>query len=111
MKVKYPNYRQALSLMNDYQFLIGKPFETELLDNAVKQILVAPYSSILQWQFLRDVNRGIYPTSALHICKDGRFDVLVLSELKKNDKGGFLWKDLRSYLREHNHPFDMSKYN
>ena len=106
MKVKYLNYQQAEILERQFQFIIGRPFDKNENEALVKATMVAPYSPILQWQFLRDIQRGMDHASALSICKNGRFDIIVISNQLKTNKDGFTVKDLRSYIQEH----DLTNY-
>jgi len=114
MKIKYLNYSQAKAICNDYQYLVGRPYEntdnnTES-NNIVHQVVTAPYSRILQWQFMRSVVRGVSPEQAIEICPNGRYDVLVLPEQDRRAIS-FRMKSLRSYLSEHGIDYNQEIYN
>lgn len=102
MKVKYYNYKQAVALSERFQELVGKPFDKDNEENQVKQVTIAPYSRIIQWQFVRAITHGVSLEEALTLCVNKRYDVIVIASKLKNNEGGFHIKSLSSYLTEHN---------
>jgi len=111
MKIKYFNYSQAKAISNDFQHLIGRPYEKELLtEKLVGSIMIAPYSRILQWQFMRMLLRGTTHEEALSICPNGRFDLLVVPDRDVYTPVGYDVKTLRNYLEEHNLEFNTEMY-
>jgi hypothetical protein len=113
MKIKYLNYSQAQAICADYQHLVGKPFESDTtVPAAVKHVIIAPYSRILQWQFVRSLYRGMPYDEALGICRNGRYDVLVLPDTEYKPAQQSLYaKTLRDYLDDHGVPFNPGDYN
>jgi hypothetical protein len=113
MKIKYLNYSQAQAICSDHQHIVGQPFEKTPGEPArVSSVLIAPYSRILQWQFVRSLYRGVPHEEALSICRNGRYDVLVLPDtVYKPAQQSLNVKTLRDYLQEHGVPFDPGAYN
>lgn len=114
MKIKYFNYSQAKAISADYQHIVGMPFEKESNEHQaieVQQVIVAPYSRILQWQFLRSLLRGMPHEEALSICPNGRYDVLVLPNEQPHPSLGFRMKTLRNYLQDQELAFNPDIYN
>ena len=103
MKVKYLTLSQAIAIGNEYQYLVGRPFEKDNpLSALIEQIVVAPYSKIMQWEFLRRLAKGSPWAEAIEICVNRRYDVLILpADYSRNNKT-FGVKELRRYLEEFN---------
>ncbi len=101
MKVKYLNYEQAAALSENFQRLVGRPFNRGGQENFVRQVVIAPYSRIIQWQFVRSVIKGTPPDEALTLCVNNRYDVILLSSRLKNEDGAYEIKTLGNYLAEH----------
>lgn len=101
MKVKYMKYKQAIAECLQHQSLIGQPFDKELASaGTVKHVLIAPYSRILQWHFLSSVFEGTDPSQAIAICRDGKYDVVVISSKYNPVQDNLQPKSLRDYLEE-----------
>ena len=101
MKVRYLKYKQAIAACLSHQRLIGQPFDkNNEAAGIVKHVLIAPYSRILQWQYLSGVYSGVDPQKAISICRDGKYDVVVLSGNYHPSNAQFLPKSLRQYLEE-----------
>lgn len=112
MKTKYLNYSQARAICQDYQYLVGASYEEKDHEtDLVTKVVIAPYSRILQWQFLRSIQRGMPQDEALRINTNGRYDVLVLPEQRHASSLTYRMKPLRTYTREHNIDFDPGTYN
>ena len=106
MKIKYLAYLQAFAISHDHQYLIDQPFDDE---HAIHHVVIAPYSRILQWQYVRRLLKG-YPAEEL--LKDylhNRYDVILITKAPASPNGYYI-KDLRTYLREKGQPFDMARY-
>lgn len=108
MKVKYLSYAQAYAIYNDYQYLQDE----QLANNANFDIMtIAPYSRILQWQFVRRLLQGTAPVSALLDDNvSARYDVIVVSKTP-NASTPFSIMDLRTYLHKADISFDLSRYS
>ncbi len=101
MKVKYLKYKQALAACLGHQHLIGLPFEKDNdAAGKVMHVLIAPYSRILQWYYLSNVLAGQDPNKAITICRDGKYDVLLISSEYKPGEESIPPKNLHSYLAE-----------
>ena len=101
MKIKYLSYNQAKALCEGYQHLVGSVYDASEADkDIVRCVIVAPYSRILQWQFVRSLLHGVPYEEALAICPDGRYDVLVLPDQENRTNLSFRMKSLRDYLQE-----------
>jgi hypothetical protein len=101
MKVKYMKYKQAIAACLQHQSLIGQPFDKDAeAAGTVRYVLIAPYSRILQWHFLSSVFEGKDPSQAIAICRDGKYDVLVISNKYNPGQDHFQPKPLREYLSE-----------
>ena len=105
MKTKYLSLAQAAAISKDYQHLCGGPFDEQ---RQVALVTAAPYSRILQWQYIQSLLDDGLNLSPATDNPSGRFDVLVVS--RQQEEPGFLTKDLRSYLRERGLPFDEARY-
>lgn len=106
MKAKYLNYSQAWALSNEYQSLKGRSPNGSA---PVEAILLAPYSRILQWHYVRGLLRGESPATLLHSYPSERYDVIVLIH-DPGSANGYVIKSLRSYLEEHEMPFESRRY-
>jgi hypothetical protein len=107
MKTKYLSYAQAKAICNDYKHLTGTPLDES---NTIDLVTVAPYSRILQWQFLQWlIVEGRPLQKLLSMDYGGRYDVLAVT--KTTGEPGFITKDLRSVLQLHNIPFDPVRYS
>jgi len=101
MKVKYMKYKQAITACLQHQSLIGQPFDKDTeAAGTVRYVLIAPYSRILQWHFLSSVFEGKDPSQAIAICRDGKYDVLVIGTKYHPSNDRFPAKSLRDYLAE-----------
>jgi len=105
MKTKYLAYAQACAICKDYQCLRGEAFDAT---HKIDFVSVGPYSRILQWQFAKNLLKGLSGTTMLDEDLSGRFDVIVIS--KSEMEPGFVVKDLRSYLKEREITFDPAPY-
>jgi hypothetical protein len=101
MKVKYLKYKQAVAACLEHQNLIGHPFDRDNeAAGTVKHVLLAPYSRILQWHYLSTVFSGVDANKAIAICRDGKYDVVVVSSKYSPGEQDFPPKSLRNYLAE-----------
>ena len=101
MKVKYLKYKPAVAACLQNQNLIGHPFDRENpAAGIVKHVLLAPYSRILQWHYLSTVFNGVDANKAIAICRDGKYDVVVVSDRYSPGEQDFPPKSLRNYLAE-----------
>lgn len=66
----------------------------------VARIVIAPYNRILQWQFLADLHNGTDPDTALTIWRDGKYEVLLLSDKYKPDDTAYRPKVLSQFIEE-----------
>jgi len=99
MQVKYLNFRQAKALCSEFQYLKNRD-TPENSPDPIWEITVAPYSKILQWQFVKNLVRGVPFQKAIQICVNGRFDVVIIYKNEKVPANPFSIKSLRSYLKE-----------
>lgn len=107
MKTKYLSHAQACAICRDYQYLQGGCFE---VGQKIDLVTIAPYSRILQWQFLTRVLYEGYVVNPLRERNpSGRYDVLVVS--KSSDEPGFIVKDIRTYLTDTSMPLDEGRYS
>lgn len=107
MKTKYLAYAQAYAMSQDYQHLSGEPFND---DYRIDFVTIAPYSPILQWQFVRNILSGENPNACLRKYPGDRYDVIVVSKCR-DSLAGFLIKDLRTYLEVTGTFFNSVRYN
>ena len=99
MKVKYLSYTYAAHLKDKYNYLVGQPYKYCGVERGVIcDIVIVPYSKILQWRFLREYAKGIEinPINAL-----GRFDVAVITDQFRFYSQPENFCDLRSYITFH----------
>ena len=112
MKTNYLSYAQASAICEDYQCLIGELFTPgDDGDGLIRQVVVAPYSRILQWKFIRSLLREINPQTAADICPNGKYDVLLLPDQIKRDSLNYRAKTVRHYLKEQGKELNLSDYN
>jgi len=109
MKINYFNFSQAQALCEDYQSLVGQPFEAGEPSDIVGQVVVAPYSRILQWQFVRSLLKGVSHQDV--VSPDGKYDVLVLPEHKGGSTINIRVKSLRIFLVEHGFQYKPELYS
>ena len=110
MKIKYLSYAQARAMEADYQYLAGLPFNKAFpQEGKVKSVFIAPYSRILQWQYVRSIVKGALQNAIVQSSPDGRFDVLLLSDAA-GANGEFEYQNLRDWLAAEGLPFDMGRY-
>ncbi len=103
MRPKPLSYKRAIEACLKHQDLIGMPFSANAPEaGKVARIVIAPYNRILQWQFLNNVYSGADPDTALAICRDGKYEVLLLSNRYKPDEVAHRPRILREYLEEQN---------
>lgn len=106
MKTKYLSYAQACAICIDYKHLTGSAFDEK---RTIDLVTVAPYSRILQWQFLQWlVNEGRSLQTLLSMDYGGRYDVLAVTKVA--EEPGFLVKDVRSLLQQRELPFEAVRY-
>jgi hypothetical protein len=107
MKTKYLSYAQARAICNDYKYLCGTTTDE---GRRIDLITVAPYSRILQWQFLQWlIVEGRPLSTLLSVDYGGRYDVLAIS--KTAEEPGYIAKDLRTVLQTQNIPYDPVRYS
>jgi hypothetical protein len=106
MKTKYLSHAQACAISRDYQYLHGEVFDGS---HKIDLVTVAPYSRILQWQYLQSVlYEGRSESARTNRNPSGRYDVIVVT--KSIEEPGFIVKDLRTYLKAAGITFDESRY-
>lgn len=94
-------YKQAVSACLQHQRLVGCPFDRKnQAAGTVMYVLIAPHSRILQWHFLSSVLGGEDPNKAIAICRDGKYDVLIISSKYNPAELDFQPKGLKDYLEE-----------
>ncbi len=106
MKTKYLAYAQACAISKDYQYLKGDVFGQ---DHRIDIISVAPYSRILQWQFVSNLLKGMSTKALLDANHSGKYDVIAVA--RTGDEQAFKIIDLRSLLVEKGVAFDPARYN
>lgn len=107
MKAKYLLYAQACAMCRDYRHLQGRAFDDA---HRIDAILMAPYSRLLQWQFLQQMSASsLHQAPPVANNPSGRYDVLLLAYT--GGQPGYLKDDLRSYLSRTGLPFDPSRYD
>jgi hypothetical protein len=100
-KKKSLNYKQAIEKCRQYQHLVGQPFEKGMSSaGTIKHVIIAPHSKILQWQFLSNFLGGMDVDKALGICRDGKYTVLLVSNLYRPGQESVPPKYLHNYLEE-----------
>lgn len=106
MKNRQLSYAQACAILNDYQYLIGEPFD---YDYRIDMIMVAPNNKISQWQFVRDTLDRKDTSIHLYENLSAGWDVIVVSKFPQ-PMGGFRVKDLRTYLKETGTFYNGARY-
>ena len=100
-KKKSLNYKQAIQKCRQYQHLVGQPFEPGVSSaGTIKHVIIAPHSKILQWQFLSNFLGGMEVDKALGICRDGKYTVLLVSNLYRPGQESVPPKYLHNFLEE-----------
>jgi len=100
-KKKSLNYKQAIEKCRQFQHLVGQPFEKGVPSaGSIKHVIIAPHSKILQWQFLSNYISGMDIDKALGICRDGKYTVLLVSNLYRPGHESVPPKYLHNYLEE-----------
>lgn len=106
MKVKYLKYKQAIAACLNHQNLVGQLFDKDNESSGfVKHVMIVPYNRILQWHFVSSVLGGVHPDKAIAICRDGKYDVVVLSSNYRPGEIEFQPKPVRKYLEEFGMPW------
>lgn len=101
MRPKPLSYKRAIETCLKHQNLIGLSFTPDAPESGkVSRIVIAPYNRILQWQFLNDIHAGTDPDTALAICRDGKYEVLILSNKYRPDDLAHRPKLLSQFLDE-----------
>jgi hypothetical protein len=101
MRPKPLSYKRAIETCLKHQNLIGLNFTPGTPESGkVARIIIAPYNRILQWQFLNDIHSGNDPDTALAICRDGKYEVLMLSDKYQPDLLEHRPKLLSQFLTE-----------
>jgi len=107
MKAKYFSYAQACAVCKDYLHLQGEPLDDH---HQILMVAVAPYSRILQWQFVQELIRNDWTRKNMHQNNpSGQYDVLLIA--KSGNEQGFLAHPLRNYVAAKNISFDESRYH
>lgn len=101
MRPKHLSFKRAVDLCLNNQSLLGLAFSPiDPSAGKIRHVLVAPYNRILQWQFLNDVFEGADPDAALGICRDGKYEVVLVSNKYKPGDTAHRPKALSAYLDE-----------
>lgn len=107
MKAKYFSYAQACAICKDFLHLQGEPLDER---HPIRMVAVAPYSRILQWQFLQELIRNGWKRQQQQLNNpSGQYDVLLIAQ--SDNEQGFLTHPLRNYVAARNIPFDESRYH
>ena len=106
MKPKYLSYAQACAMRRDYQHLIGDNLDDS---HQIEQIVIVPYSRILQWQFCRKLLfEERTQRELLSLDYGGRYDVIALT--RADGEPGFMTIDLRRLLAQRGISYDAARY-
>lgn len=101
MRPKPLSYKRAIESCLKHQNLIGMSFTPDSPESGkVARIVIAPYNRILQWQFLTEIHNGVDPDTALAKCRDGKYEVLLLSNKYRPDDLAHRPKVLCHFLEE-----------
>lgn len=112
MKTNYLSYNQASAVCEAHQHLVGKPFDrNDESEGIISMVVVAPYSRILQWKFVRCLLQGAGLEAALSLGPNGRYDVLLLPDPRDRSTVNYRGKSIRCYLREHGIEFNIARSN
>lgn len=107
MKAKYFSFAQACAICKDYLHLEGQPLDDQ---HRIRMVAVAPYSRILQWQFMQElVRNGWKRGNVQRNNPSGQYDVLVIAD--SENEQGILSHPLRNYVTARNIPFDEPRYH
>lgn len=107
MKAKYFSYAQACAICKDFLHLQGAPLDER---HQIRMVAVAPYSRILQWQFLQELIRNDWKRRNVQQNNpSGQYEVLLIAS-SENDQG-VVSHPLRNYVTARNIPFDESRYH
>ena len=107
MKAKYFSYAQACAICKDFLHLQGEPLDDE---HRIRLVVVAPYSRILQWQFLQELKKQDWKQKSNHLnSPSGQYEVLLVAP--SNNEQGFITHPLRNYVAARNIPFIESRYH
>lgn len=102
----YFSYAQACAICKQYQYLVGRPFNTRARIDAV---VVAPYNSVLQANVLQDHVWGLpCPEDYFPADSNGQYDVLAIT--LTTDARGYRAKDIRMMLAELDMRFSPERY-
>ena len=100
-KKKSLSYNQAIVKCRQFQHLVGQPFEAGVSSaGTIKHVIIAPHSKILQWQFLSNFLSGMEIDQALGICRDGKYSVLLVSNVYRPGHESVPPQNLHNYLEE-----------
>lgn len=100
-KKKSLNYKQAIEKCRQYQHLVGQSIWPDNPEaGTIRYVLIAPHSKILQWQYLTNILSGMDIDKALSICRDGKYSVLLISNLYRPGHESVPPKCLHNYLEE-----------
>ena len=94
-------------IARDYQFLCGKPINA---DYSIEQVMIVPYSRILQWRHISAHMAGQLDIARLLVNPADRYDVVVVSSCNAVESG-FICKDIRTYLQETGAFFNHTRYS
>ncbi len=110
MRAKPLSYKRAIESLLKNQNLVGMSFEPDVPERGkVARIVIAPYNRILQWQFLKEIHSGADPDTALSICRDGKYEVLLLSTKYRPDDLAHRPKVLSQFLSERQEWIDAGR--
>lgn len=106
MKTRQLSYAQACAIQNDYQYLIGEPFD---YDYRIDMIMVVPKNRISQRQYVLDTIHRKDVSIQLYENLNEGWDVVLVSR-SGYPAPGFRTKDLRSYLAETGTFYNAARY-
>lgn len=107
MKAKYFSYAQACAICKDFLHLQGETLDEQ---HRIRVVAVAPYSRILQWQFLQELKRADWKKKTTQLNNpSGQYDVLLIAP--SENEQGFVAHPLRNHVAARNIPFDESRYH
>jgi hypothetical protein len=96
------DFAMAEKICDQYQYLVGQPFElSNPVYSKIQAVVVSPYSTLDKWLFVHIYDEEKNPEKALSFYKKSAYDVIVMAYINEHE---MTFKDLRTYLKAHNIP-------